>query len=358
MLPSNRALEQLDIEDDIGHNATISEIFSNLFLFFLIFGLSATVDTQNLLKQLGNKWAILTGVLMQFLIMPFLGFLAVWILQDHGLTPAMGLTLLIVASSPGGSYSNWWCNTFNADLALSVAMTAISTLLSAAFLPLNLTIYTQAAYGNQTDILESLDFGGLFLSLVIVMAAILLGLLASHKVQNVRFRKLANFLGAMSGILLIAVSFVLSSSGGEEESHELWAQGWSFYAGVAFPCVLGLVLANLFATLAQLDKPERVTLSVECCYQNVAIGTSAAVSLFDDHSERAQALIVPLYYGFIEAVVLTTYCVVAWKFGWTKAPRSENFFVMMSKSYEVSDIEDEGPVMDKQIEEEVTAPLK
>lgn len=194
------------------------------------------------------------------------------------------------------------------------------------------------------------------------MAAILLGLLASYKIQNARFRKVANFLGSMSGILLIAVSFVLSSAGGEEESHELWAQGWAFYTGVAFPCVFGLVLANLFATLARLDKPERVTLSVECCYQNVAIATSAAVAIFDDHTERAQALIVPLYYGFVEAVVLTAYCVVAWKCGWSKAPPNENFFVMMSKSYEVSDIEEEGPVMDKKIEDqndiEVTAPLK
>ena len=48
--------------------------------------------------------------------------------------------LQVVVSYPGGAYSNWWCSLFNADLMLSVASTALSTLLSAALLPLNLTI--------------------------------------------------------------------------------------------------------------------------------------------------------------------------------------------------------------------------
>ena len=91
-------------------------ILSNLFLFFLIFGLSATVDCRNLRKQLTNKFAICTGVAMQFLIMPVLGYLAVTIFgRDSSFTEAMGITLLVVTASPGGSFSNWWCSTFNAE---------------------------------------------------------------------------------------------------------------------------------------------------------------------------------------------------------------------------------------------------
>jgi ACR3 family arsenite efflux pump ArsB len=91
----------------------VSKVLSNVFLFFLIFGLSATVDMKNMKRQLTNKFAIGCGVAMQFLIMPFLGFLAVVALRENGLTEAMGITLLVVTSSPGGSYSNWWCSTFN-----------------------------------------------------------------------------------------------------------------------------------------------------------------------------------------------------------------------------------------------------
>eukprot|EP00957_Ditylum_brightwellii_P066894 5076933-Ditylum_brightwellii.AAC.1 len=73
----------------------------------------------------------------------------------------MGVTLLIVTASPGGSYSNWWCSLFNADLALSVAMTALSTLLSAIFLPANLLLYAYFAYGKE-EVMKAIDFGGLF----------------------------------------------------------------------------------------------------------------------------------------------------------------------------------------------------
>jgi predicted Na+-dependent transporter len=103
-------------EDETTTMDIVSKVLSNTFLFFLIFGLSATVDIKDLKRQLSNKFAIACGVGMQFLIMPFLGFLAVISLRDSGLTEAMGITLLVVTASPGGSYSNWWCSTFNGTL--------------------------------------------------------------------------------------------------------------------------------------------------------------------------------------------------------------------------------------------------
>lgn len=77
----------------------------NVLLFALVFGMSATVDVDCMINQLQNLRAILTGLFCQFLIMPFLGFAVVKAFElDH----ATGITLLVVTSSPGGSYSNWY----------------------------------------------------------------------------------------------------------------------------------------------------------------------------------------------------------------------------------------------------------
>mgnify|MGYP006151673057 CR=1 FL=1 len=76
----------------------------NLLLFALVFGMSATVDIKALVAQMKNKKAILTGCFLQFGILPLLGFIVVKTLQ---LNETMGITLLVVTSSPGGSYSNW-----------------------------------------------------------------------------------------------------------------------------------------------------------------------------------------------------------------------------------------------------------
>ena len=80
------------------------DIVGNVLLFFLVFGMSATVDMRSMLAQLKNKKAIATGVFLQFVILPLLGFIVVKTLKMNN---AVGITLLVLTSSPGGSYSNW-----------------------------------------------------------------------------------------------------------------------------------------------------------------------------------------------------------------------------------------------------------
>ena len=79
---------------------------------------------------------------------------------------------------------------FNADLALSVTMTAISTLLSVLLMPANLLIYCRASY--DADVVQSIDFNSLFIALTVVILAIGLGLFASAKVHSYRFNIFAN----------------------------------------------------------------------------------------------------------------------------------------------------------------------
>jgi predicted Na+-dependent transporter len=311
-------------------------VCTNLLLFMLIFGMSATVNFRHLKRQLRNKYAILTGIGMQFIIMPLLGFLSVVLFKNNGFSPATGITLLIVTASPGGSYSNWWCSLFNADLALSVAMTALSTILSIGLLPANLMLYSYFAYGfdDEQNVMKSVDFGALFISLGIVIGAITSGLFASYKMKSNTFRRYANNFGTIAGIALVIFSGVFSSVAGGPDVKP-WNQEWGFYVGVASPCIFGLLIANSISKLARLSKPERVTLSVECCYQNVGIATSAALSMFSDPKEVAQAMAVPLFYGLLEMVILGLYCLAAWKLGWTKAPANERICIVLSRSFEV-----------------------
>ena len=321
---------------------TVGTALSYIFLFFLIFGLSATVEIKNLQKQLQNKFAIATGVAMQFVIMPILGFLAVLALdRQEGWTQEMGVALLVVTSSPGGSYSNWWCSLFNADLALSVAMTTVSSLLSMAMLPLNLFLYTFLAYGRSEEesVVQALDFGTIFLALGIVLVAILSGLWAGYRNDTRSFHVMANRLGSLSGLLLVLFSVFLSS-GADGAENNFWNQEWAFYVGVAFPCLVGIALANVIARSLRLAPPETVAISIECCYQNTGIATSVAIAMYDDKEERAQAVAVPLFYGVVEAVAIAIYCVWAWKVGWTKAPRDEKLCVVLANTYEGMEPED------------------
>ena len=347
-MEQQRWLEATTAEDDeeSGGNSslqTFSIVMSNMLLFFLIFGLSATVEVKNMRTQIRNKKAIATGVAMQFLIMPFLGFVAIMMLRDTGFTEAMGITLIIVTSSPGGSYSNWWCSLFNAELALSVAMTSVSSILSVALLPANTLFYSWLAYGvvltpdddlEDIDVLEALDFGAIFITLGVVMGAILSGLYVGYKFDNATFHTRANKFGSICGLSLILFSAFLGSGAGEADTN-FWSLDWSFYVGVAFPCAVGMTLANIISRSLTLSPPETVAISIECCYQNTAIATSVAVTMFDDPDTVAEAVSVPLFYGLVEAVIIFIYCLWAWKVGWTKAPANEKICVVVTHTYEV-----------------------
>lgn len=79
------------------------------------------------------------------------------------------------------------------DLALSVTMTAISTVLAVVMLPLNLYMYTPLIFNKEDiEVTEILDFGALITSLCVVFGAIGLGIFASSKVHNHNFHIFAN----------------------------------------------------------------------------------------------------------------------------------------------------------------------
>lgn len=261
----------------------------------------------------------------------------------------------------------------NADLALSVTMTTVSTLLSTGFLPLNLYVYSYAgefvdddvldtnsksasyvfravpstAYNNQStasgdDVLASIDFGGIFLSLAIVILAIGTGIFCSWKIDTPRWHRTAYIGANISGIALIAWSTFLSfypyddSKPTSDEVMEDNQDGTRYFA-ISLPCLLGLLFATIMATAIRLPRPERLTTAVECCYQNTGIATSAAFSLFSSDPEQlSMAMLVPVIYGFVEAVAIGIYLVTFWKLGWSKAPKDENFCIVVAKSYEIN----------------------
>jgi predicted Na+-dependent transporter len=219
-------------------NTSSNAILSNVFLFVLIVGMAGTTDLKGFRAQIRNSRAIGTGLACQFVLLPFLGFSAVKLFSIERI---FGVMLLIVTSSPGGGFSGWWCSLCNADLALSVAMTTISTLASVALLPLNIFIYVQAIYGLSVP----LNWGGIMTSVAVVIVGVVVGLflgtmLPAHK-------KWWNRLGTVGGCVL-----------------EL---GWRWYMGIAAPCVIGLFLALMIARLLRCSGPESVSICIECCYQ-------------------------------------------------------------------------------------------
>ncbi len=81
-------------------------------------------------------------------------------------------------------------------------------------------------------------------------------------------------------------------------------------------------------------------MAIECCYQNVGIATSLALTMFEGN-DLNNAMGIPFFYGMCEAFMVGIYCFGCWKAGWSKAPSNAPFWKVLFTSYEVMAIHGE-----------------
>ena len=134
----------------------------------------------------------------QFVFLPLAGFASIRLFYRGD--PVHGIPLLVTVCSPGGSYSNWWCSLFNSDLPLSMAMTSASSLFAVATLPINVLIYLKLSYPSEESAV-TLDWGGLFTSLAVVVAGIVSGLILGR--NKPAWRPRLNAVGNAAGVALV-----------------------------------------------------------------------------------------------------------------------------------------------------------
>lgn len=310
---------------------------SNLLLFCIVACFASTVEISSAIER-KSKLArgVVIALVFQFFLLPLVGFLAV---RAYSLDRIEGIMLMVVVSSPGGAYSNWFCSLFNADLMLSVAATACSTLLSAAFMPLNLLLYLSASYGS--DVLGELRWDLLIVSIAVVTAGVSCGIvlacrisrLTRHEADRRRAKRIRRRLGAtgnLCGLVLIAFSAAFTSV-----NAPLWDKSLMFYCSTGTPALVALILSVILTQWPRLrlSPAERVAVTIECLYQNSGISVSIAFSVFSG-ADAARAAGTPLFYGLCQVILIPIFALAAWQLGWTYAPRTDHICKVISTDYQ------------------------
>ena len=106
------------------------------------------------------------------------------------------------------------------------------------------------------------------------------------------------------------------------EKTPIWNREAKFFISVLVACFSGLALTLLITRFFKLTPPERVSITIECCYQNVGIATSIALNMYEGDDVIA-ATGVPLMYGVCECFLLTSFGVFAHYMDWTYAIKKE-----------------------------------
>jgi BASS family bile acid:Na+ symporter len=210
------------------------------------------------------KW-VLTGALLQFSVMPFLGWLLGY-LFNLPLPYAVGL--IIVASCPGGTASNVISFLAKANVALSVTMTAVSTILAIILTPLLTTFFI----GDKIEV----STWQLFLGTVkVVLLPIVLGVSINKYLPKVT----AKLLPVAPLVAVIFIILIVASIIGQGRD-EIFQSGLKL-AGAVFTLHLsGILLGYLISRIFIKNKQVNRTISIEVGMQNSGLGAYLARANF------------------------------------------------------------------------------
>ncbi len=235
-----------------------------LGLIMLGMGLTLTVDNLRSLKTAG--WALVAGVLLQFLVMPLAGWAIASIL---GLAPMLALGVVLVGASPGGTASNVVTFLARGDVALSVAMTTVSTMLSPLLTPMWVWLLASQWVPVQP--------GPLFLT---VAKIVLLPVLAGIVIR--RFWRPGEFF--LNGLLPIGSMVVIAWIVGVivALNHDRLLAAVVVVAAVVLHNLAGLVLGYGVGGLAtDGNVARRRAVALEVGMQNSGLAVALAVAHFD-----------------------------------------------------------------------------
>jgi len=251
----------------------------NLSIAFIMYGVSLGLSTESFKTVIKSPRAALTGVISQFLLLPALTFLLVWVLEPH---PGLAMGMILVAACPGGNISNFFSFVSKGNVALSVSLTLLASLLSIIMTPLNIEFWGSFIERKQNLDID-LGFFELMQTIVLIIGIpLVLGMLTRHyfprfseKVQNIT--KYISFL-----ILLAIVGMAFLNN------YELFLDYYQFIVLlVLLHNAVALLFGYYFSRFMNNTEQDCRTITIETGIQNSGLGLVLIFNFFDGQGGMA-----------------------------------------------------------------------
>ena len=237
----------------------------NNLLMTVMFGMGLTLSPKDFLMVLKRPREILIGGIAQFTSMPILAFL---LGKLFGLDTALLVGVILVGTCPGGTASNVMTYLAKGDVALSVGMTSVNTLLAPILTPL--ITYWFLRTSIDIDVLT------MFFSIIkVVSVPSGLGLFITKLCGNLT-RKASTYLPFVS---VVAIALIIASVV-SHNAERIMETGFVIFAVVILHNLLGYVAGFGVATLLHMTPAKKKAMSMEIGMQNSGLATSLAMTSF------------------------------------------------------------------------------
>lgn len=231
----------------------------------VMLGMGLTLTPTDFRRVAERPWVVGLGVLLQFAIMP----LAAWaVARAFGLGPEAAIGMILLGACPGGTASNVMAYLARGDVALSVSLTAVSTLLAPPATPL----LTQALGGRVVDV----PVAGLFLGVLkIVVGPVVAGLVLRRLFGDLVGKVLPALVPLTSFVIALIIAIIIGSV-----RPVLGAAMLPLIPAILLHNAIGLTGGYLGGRWLTGDVRIARTLALEVGMQNSGLAVALANSLF------------------------------------------------------------------------------
>lgn len=273
----------------------ISQI-TTVMLILLMFGMGLGLTTRDFRRVAEVPKATLIGLFGQLLLLPALGF-ALCLTLNLSRDLAIGVMLLTLC--PGGVLSNLFTLLGRGDMALSVTMTTISSMVTVFTLPIvlniSLLVFSDSSVQFRLPVLQTA-----LQILVVTIIPVSLGMVVLHRAPFFAERASRWVRTSCTIFLPLVIGGILFKNGGE------WLSNFAKAGALAVTLnLLAIVLGYALGKLSRLDARQVRTLSIEVGAQNAMLGVTIALSPFLLNSP--QIAIVPSIYAVTMVIMLWAY---------------------------------------------------
>ena len=239
----------------------------NYLLMLVMFGMGLTLKTEDFVVVFKRPKDIIIGCAAQFTIMPLLAFV---IGKVFGLETGLLAGVILVGTCPGGTASNVTTYLAKGDVALSVGMTSVNTLLAPILTPAITWLLLRTSV--------KVDVAAMFVSIIkVVIVPIALGLLINHFFGKYT-EKVKEGLPLVSVVAITMIVATVVS----HNSARILETGAIVFVVVILHNLLGYATGFLLGKVLKLSDPKKKALSIEIGMQNSGLATSLAGTAFPD----------------------------------------------------------------------------
>lgn len=266
-------------------------------LIVLMFLLGTELNRKAFVNIIRNPKAVIIGMTGQIILLPAIAFTIAWLLD---MPPVYFMGLVLVACCPGGSSSNVFSMLARGDVALSITLTAASSIITMFTLPLIMGLTSQ--FVSQSAGIEiELPIGKLLMqNIVLLFVPLLAGWLFSHLKPQLA-AKVNKILGKIAFPALMALALLFFVQYTQEIIDNFRLTG----IACALLITASMLCSSLLSRSGRLNDGQRRTIVIEVGMQNAAQAIAIATSPFIfDSGEMAIPAII---YALLMNVILLLY---------------------------------------------------